>query len=59
MIMRRHRRPITDRSELEDATVGAGSLIQPSGSESPSAAPDASEALKRDEDHTPKATAPQ
>jgi lysophospholipase L1-like esterase len=47
VLLRRHRRPITDRSELEGAT------------ETPAAAPDPSESLKRDEVHTPRATSPQ
>lgn len=53
VLLRRHRRPVTDRSELEDSTGGARSPRQPDGSPTASAAHDAPEALKRDEAHTP------
>jgi hypothetical protein len=59
VILRRHRRPITDRSELEDTTQPAGAPLQPDGSETQPPAPDTTEPLKRDEAHTPNAPAPQ
>jgi hypothetical protein len=53
VILRRHRRPITDRSELDGATDGANPPEQPDGSLNASATPEATESLKRDEAHTP------
>ena len=53
VLLRRHRPPVTDRSELDDGTDVAGSPGRPDGNLTASAAQDASETLKRDEAHTP------
>ena len=59
MILRRHRRPIPDRSEPQVARETASATVQPAGSLTSSTALDTYDPGKRDEAHTPRGAAPQ
>ena len=59
MLLRRHQHPVTDRSELEDATEAGGIPVQAEQPATTGTTPDAPGQTRRDEAHTPKATAPQ
>jgi len=59
VLMRRHRRPITDRSELAEATEMAGTVARARAPATAETTPEDSGSKGRDEAHNPKAAAPQ
>jgi len=59
MLLRRHRRPVTDRSELAEATEAADTSVGEDGAAKLPARPEHSGPKERDEAHIPGAAAPQ
>jgi len=59
VLLRRHRRPITDRSELADVTEATGTPVHADSPATPGTTPEKSGPMGRDEAHIPKAAAPQ
>jgi len=59
MLLRRRRRPVTDRSELAEATKAPDASVQEDGSTTPPNAPERSGPQERDKAHIPRAAAPQ
>jgi len=59
VLLRRHQHPVTDRSELEDATEATGIPVQGEQPVTAGTTPDEPKQTGRDEAHTPKAIAPQ
>jgi len=58
ILLRRHRRPVTDRSELTNPTEAAATTVHANDSSSPPTTPERSGPDGRDEEHIPKAAAP-
>src|SRR5665213_3618157 len=56
---RRRRRPVTDRSELAEATEAPDASVEEDGLTTPPNAPERSGPQERDKAHIPRAAAPQ
>ena len=59
VLLRRHQHPVTDRSELEDASQATGIRGQEGLPATAGATPDEHGQARRDEAHTPQASGPQ
>jgi lysophospholipase L1-like esterase len=59
MLLRRRRRPVTDRSELAEVTESAGRSATEDGAAKPAVAPEGPGPTERDEAHVPRAATPQ